>query len=191
MASIGNESIVRRGGGRRLGDLYIADTGNNRVVKVVSDGTMASIGSDLNRPSGVAVDASGDLYIADTGNNRVVKVVSDGTMSSIGSDFNRPSGVAVDASGAFTSQTPGTTESSRVARWDQSEAGGPLSAPFDGARRQWKTPCFRRGQPSHQFTEWQLVAYRSWSFWPIFDGVFTCQFHPGSCWRARHVVSYY
>jgi DNA-binding beta-propeller fold protein YncE len=76
------------------GDLYIADTLNNRI-RVVSrstgrirtiagDGAPAATGSvgdnqpasrgHLNRPSGVAVAANGDVYIADTGHNRVRKV---------------------------------------------------------------------------------------------------------------------
>ena len=81
------------------GDVFIADTGNNRVVEVKPDGTQTTVGSGLNRPSGVAVDGSGDVFIADTGNNRVVEVKPDGTQTTVGSGLNDPAGVAVDGSG--------------------------------------------------------------------------------------------
>jgi sugar lactone lactonase YvrE len=71
------------------GNLYIADTSNNRIRKI-SNGVIVTVGGDgtagfsgdnssatsakLNNPSGVAVDAAGNLYIADTSNNRIRKV---------------------------------------------------------------------------------------------------------------------
>ena len=72
------------------GNLYIADTFNQRIRKVDSSGvitTVAGIGTNgfsgdggaavaaqLNRPQGVAVDGSGNLYIADTDNTRIRRV---------------------------------------------------------------------------------------------------------------------
>jgi hypothetical protein len=73
------------------GDLFIADTGNNRIREVVQatgniitvagTGTAgysgdggAATAAQLNSPEGVAVDASGDLFIADTGNHCIRKV---------------------------------------------------------------------------------------------------------------------
>ena len=74
------------------GDVYIADSGDNRVRKVDGNdqitnfaGNFAALWGDtgdggpapaaeLNEPTGLAIDASGDLYIADTGNNRVREV---------------------------------------------------------------------------------------------------------------------
>jgi len=75
------------------GDLYIADTGHNRVRKVTAAtgiiSTVAGSGSPgssgdggaatsarLTTPSGIAVAANGDLYIDDRGNNRVRKVMA-------------------------------------------------------------------------------------------------------------------
>jgi hypothetical protein len=76
------------------GRLYIADSGNNRVlgwrdVTSLQNGTPAdlvigqpdlqSIGSptvgpdSLQSPGGIAVDTAGNLYVADTGNNRVLE----------------------------------------------------------------------------------------------------------------------
>jgi len=58
-------------------NLYIADTGNSRVVELNSGG-ISSIGSGLSSPSGVAVDGSGSVVIADTGNARIVRVPNEG-----------------------------------------------------------------------------------------------------------------
>jgi|HubBroStandDraft_6_1064221.scaffolds.fasta_scaffold93207_2 sugar lactone lactonase YvrE len=73
------------------GNLYIADTNNNRI-REVSGGTITTVagngtvgsGGDLGpatsaqlyHPMGVAVDGSGNIYIADTDNQRVREVVS-------------------------------------------------------------------------------------------------------------------
>ena len=81
------------------GNVYIADSNNNRIRKVDSTGTITTIagtgeryfGGDggpanqawLSKPSGVAVDGGGNLYIADTGNNRIRKVDSTGTITTI------------------------------------------------------------------------------------------------------------
>jgi sugar lactone lactonase YvrE len=83
------------------GNLYIADTGNQRIRKVAADsGTITTVAGNGNpglggdgglatsaqlyNPSGVAVDASGNLYIADTSNHRVRKVAADsGTITTV------------------------------------------------------------------------------------------------------------
>ena len=74
-----------------VGDLFIADNGNNRVREVVKatgdiitvagNGTAGYSGdngpataAELNGPGRVAVDSAGDLFIADTGNNVVREV---------------------------------------------------------------------------------------------------------------------
>ena len=80
------------------GLLYIADTGNNRVLQVSLDGVVkrvfgsvkgmsgkirdGAVSKDvlLNRPMGLAVDFDRNLYIADTGNDQVIKIkLDDGT----------------------------------------------------------------------------------------------------------------
>ena len=78
------------------GNIYVADTGNNRVEKVTPSGTLSVIAgttsagvsvpgvatrSPLDAPQGVAVDSSGNVYIADTGNNCIEKVTPSGTLS--------------------------------------------------------------------------------------------------------------
>jgi DNA-binding beta-propeller fold protein YncE len=74
----------------RSGNLYIADSGNNRVRVIDSAGiirTVAGTGdpgsagdghpaleAQLNGPTGVAIDVAGNLYIADSVNNLIRKV---------------------------------------------------------------------------------------------------------------------
>ncbi|HEV2202321.1 MAG TPA: BACON domain-containing carbohydrate-binding protein [Bryobacteraceae bacterium] len=80
-------------------NVYVADTGNNLVRKIVgfSIDTVAglglggfagdggpALGALLNHPSGVAVDTAGNVYIADTNNHRVRKVTSNGLIATIG-----------------------------------------------------------------------------------------------------------
>ena len=60
------------------GDLYIADSANNRAVEVPWNGSAwqpqtVVASSVLSNPQAVATDAAGNVYIADTGNNRVLK----------------------------------------------------------------------------------------------------------------------
>jgi sugar lactone lactonase YvrE len=74
-----------------LGNLYIADEGNNRIRLVtastgiistmVGNGTEgysgdggAATSAEFDWPEGIALDSSGNLYIADTNNNRIRKV---------------------------------------------------------------------------------------------------------------------
>jgi sugar lactone lactonase YvrE len=72
------------------GNLFIADTGQNRIRKVAGSGTISTVAgtgeagyfgdgaistsAQLNAPLGVAVDLSGNLLIADTGNHVVRRV---------------------------------------------------------------------------------------------------------------------
>jgi sugar lactone lactonase YvrE len=83
----------------RTGDLYIADTGNDRIRRVDTDGiitTVAGVGTpgaggddgpaieaSLNGPRGIALTSDGTLHIADTGNNRIRRVDTDGTITSL------------------------------------------------------------------------------------------------------------
>jgi uncharacterized protein (TIGR03437 family) len=91
------------------GNVYIADTNNQRIRKVLTDGTITTVAGNgnpgysgdnglatsamLNSPLDVALDASGSLYIVDTGNERIRKV-SDGVITTIagGGPFDGPLG---------------------------------------------------------------------------------------------------
>ena len=79
------------------GNVYIADSNNNRVRKVTSAGIITTVAgngkagyggdggaatsAELNFPDGTAFDAAGNLYISDANNNRVRVVAPDGTIT--------------------------------------------------------------------------------------------------------------
>ena len=66
------------------GNLYVADSGNNSIRKIVGNtvSTLAGAGNNFNAPQGVGVDPnSGDVYVADTGNHTIRKITPDGTVS--------------------------------------------------------------------------------------------------------------
>jgi DNA-binding beta-propeller fold protein YncE len=75
------------------GEIYVADTGNNRIV--VLDGRMQKavriiesfdnfgLRDTFSSPFGVAVSQKGRIYIADSQNKRIVILNADGTLSSI------------------------------------------------------------------------------------------------------------
>lgn len=100
------------------GNLYIADTNHNRIVKVIPDGTtstlaISGLSTSLNSPRGLALDSSGNLYIADTGNSRIVKVSSSGSGSVVSTPtitLSAPQGVAVDISGNIFISDTGNNE---------------------------------------------------------------------------------
>jgi len=94
------------------GNVYVADTKNDRIQKFNSTGTFLTkwgtfgvSDGQFNEPNGIGIDSSNNLYVADINNNRVQKFTSTGTFitkwGSAGAgdgQFNLPSGVAVDSS---------------------------------------------------------------------------------------------
>ncbi len=94
-------SLINNAGGVAVtdtGDVLFADTGNNRIRKVDSNGTIVTIAGNgtadftgdwvlatetaLNQPQSVAY-LNGEVYIADTNNNRVRKILANGTIITI------------------------------------------------------------------------------------------------------------
>ena len=85
-----------------LGNLYIADTGNNRILKIAPNGTQMVVSVaplTLNGPLAVALDSAGNLYATDGSNNRVVKVPAAGGAATVFATVSSPDGLAVDSSG--------------------------------------------------------------------------------------------
>ena len=78
------------------GNIYVADTANNRIRKISTAGDVSTVASGLNEPKGVAVDADGNVYVADTGNNKVIELTGNVEHAT---GFSGPTGVAVDALG--------------------------------------------------------------------------------------------
>jgi NHL repeat len=116
------------------GDIFIADSGDNVIREVTTNGTIRRIAgtgiaglgyagpsgfpaalSSLDHPQDVAVNAQGDVFIADTYNNRVVKVTPQGQVVAVAGDgvagysgdrglgafaeLNEPTGLALDSQG--------------------------------------------------------------------------------------------
>lgn len=87
------------------GNLYIADSANNRIVKEtpsVNGYAQSVLVTGLAGPTGVAIDTSGNLYVSDTQNNQVLKeTLASGTYtpSVVVNGLGAPAGVAVDSVG--------------------------------------------------------------------------------------------
>ncbi len=111
------------------GHLFIADTGNDRIRRVViATGAVTTLAGDshgsadgtgaaaaFSAPSGIASDGAGNLYIADTRNHTIRKtVIATGAVTTIAgtagvqgsadgtgaaATFNRPQGIAGDGAG--------------------------------------------------------------------------------------------
>lgn len=101
-----------------LGQVYIADTNNNRVRRVNLNGIISTVAgtgearfsgdgraaaqASLNFPRGVAVDQAGQLYIADMMNNRIRMVNHQGVILTVAGNgepgFSGDGGPALQAS---------------------------------------------------------------------------------------------
>lgn len=99
------------------GNIYIADTSNNRIRKIDTNGNISTVagngtggylgdnvaatGTRINAPRGIAVDSSGNLYIADSSNNRIRKVSTGGTITTFAgtgtASFSGDNGAATSA----------------------------------------------------------------------------------------------
>jgi sugar lactone lactonase YvrE len=83
----------------KAGNLYIAESGANRVRKLSADGTMTTVAGNgtagyagdgalaseaqLSHPTGIAIDSAGNLYIADRGNYRIRMVSAGGIITTV------------------------------------------------------------------------------------------------------------
>ncbi len=109
------------------GNLYVADSKNNRIRKVTPGGVVTTVAgtgakgnkdgnaaqATFNLPSGVAVDGSGNIYVADSENNLIRKIDLSGNVTTIAGNgsagaangpalsasFDEPMGITVDGSG--------------------------------------------------------------------------------------------
>jgi DNA-binding beta-propeller fold protein YncE len=87
------------------GTVYVADTDNDRVVRLRYENTrlewVSAIDSGLNSPRDVALDSRGRVYVADSGNNRIVVFDSLGTeVATWTADLEGPTGICVLDPGA-------------------------------------------------------------------------------------------
>lgn len=120
-------------------NLYVVDSGNNRVVKfvggdeiVIGGGNGPGSGpSQLDGPQGIAVDSAGNVYVADTNNHRVQVFeagrpgdafgvpVAGGQGAGSGPDqLNSPVDVKIDADSMLYVSDRGNN---RIQKWDLGE----------------------------------------------------------------------
>jgi RHS repeat-associated protein len=82
------------------GVVYVADTGNNRIRRIASDGSVTTLAGDgtaglvngagaqarFSAPGGLVLDNQGDIYVADTGNASVRFISINGIVSTVAGD---------------------------------------------------------------------------------------------------------
>src|SRR5579859_649018 len=89
----------------KTGNLFVADSLNNAVKKVLAAGgytTITTLGQGFNLPVAVALDGSGNVFVADMGNNAVKEILASGgytAVNTLGGGFSSPTGVALDGNG--------------------------------------------------------------------------------------------
>lgn len=102
----------------RLGNVYVADTGNNAIRRITPTGTVTTLAGSptaniFNGPSGLVVDSAFNVYLTDTKNNAIKRIdpsrnvttycgnLSPGYVDATGSSarFNNPIGIALDSVG--------------------------------------------------------------------------------------------
>lgn len=121
------------GTGTAPGGIYIADTGNNRIL-YISDfaGTGLTEKTGYNAPRSVAIGTDNRIYIADTGNHRIVRMnsingsgeVTYGTYGSGAGNFSNPQGIAIGYDGKIYIADSGNN---RIIRLDDINGTGWIS----------------------------------------------------------------
>ncbi|MBP1704825.1 MAG: repeat containing protein, partial [Chloroflexi bacterium] len=97
------------------GAFYISDTASHTIRKMTPDGTVTTFAgapgasgfvdgagakARLNRPNGLALDASGALYVAEEGNDAIRRITPDGTVTTLADKLGiMPAAIALDAAG--------------------------------------------------------------------------------------------
>ena len=115
------------------GNLYVADTGNNRIRKITPTGQVSTVAGDgtagyvdgpaakaqFNGPIGLAVSKAGDIYVADTYNDVIRMITTEGEVTTVAGGgtpgfaegeqkvalFDTPSGIVVTDSSLIVADT--------------------------------------------------------------------------------------
>jgi tripartite motif-containing protein 71 len=117
-----------------VGNIYIADSGGDRVVRIDEAGTTTVVlDHGLDKPRALALDADGaSVWVLDTRDNQIVQVALDGTVLKTfgGGGFIKAAfGIATDVSGVYVADTyhnrvikVAETDGHRI--WAQGACGG-------------------------------------------------------------------
>ena len=138
----------------RLGNLYVADTGNNAIRKVAPDGSVSTLAGGgeagyldgvgraarFDGPVGVAVGRDGTVWVADTYNDRIRRIGRDGAVTTVAGS-GVPAGLdgtgtaaAFDTPSAIVAARDGTlfvadTGNDAIRRIDQDGSVSTLAVP--------------------------------------------------------------
>jgi len=110
-----------------LGNVYVADYGNDQVRRITPTGVVTTVAgsrkagdadgtgttASFHFPEGVALDSAGNVYVADYGNNQIRKITPAGVVTTLAgsgeqgdadgagkaASFNAPESVTVDSAG--------------------------------------------------------------------------------------------
>jgi sugar lactone lactonase YvrE len=81
------------------GNVYVADTGNNRIVKVDPSGGLSLVAGLFSSPYALAVNAAGTIFVADTGSGSIKQITSGGTVSNLRTGLSTPCSIALSPNG--------------------------------------------------------------------------------------------
>ena len=110
------------------GSIFVADTANNQIRKITTDGNVTTLAinqTGVSRPAGIAVTHDNYLYITELGQSRVIQIVPDNASYTIASDFIQPSGVAINTK---TSELYVTDSGNYLVRKLVQQTGAPQNA---------------------------------------------------------------
>jgi hypothetical protein len=80
------------------GNVYVADTGNNTILKITQAGAVSTLAgkagitgsvdgtgtaASFNKPQGIVTDGAGNVYVADTGNDTIREITPDGEVTTV------------------------------------------------------------------------------------------------------------
>jgi sugar lactone lactonase YvrE len=137
------------------GNLYVADTGNNRIRKITPAGTVSTVAgngtagyvdgpaatAEFNGPIGLAVSSDGDIYVADTYNDVIRMITTEGQVTTIAGGgtpgyadgeqrtalFDTPSGIIVVENSSLIVADTGNRRLRKV-----SSGGNVMTLPISG-----------------------------------------------------------
>ena len=96
--------------------IYVADTGNNRIIKMDSNGqNIVILGTGFNAPQGIAIDMDSKVWVADTGNNTIKRMETDGqNLINIMDNVINPKSIAADNNRRIVISTENNTVLTRI-----------------------------------------------------------------------------